>query len=46
MPCWRTGRDADRQMAFEAGFDDYFVKPVDIDALSSALSRLGARTGA
>lgn len=39
------GRDADRQMASEAGFDDYFVKPVDIDALSSALSRLGARTG-
>ena len=40
------GREADRQRASEAGFDDYFVKPVDIDALSSALSRLGARPGA
>ena len=34
------GQEADRRAAFAAGFDDYFVKPVDIDALSLALARL------
>jgi signal transduction histidine kinase/ActR/RegA family two-component response regulator len=34
------GKDADRQAALAAGFDAYFVKPVNIDALAEALARL------
>ncbi len=33
------GQDEDRRQAFDAGFDAYLVKPVDVDALSAALSR-------
>jgi signal transduction histidine kinase len=34
------GKEADRQAALAAGFDAYFVKPVNIDALAEALARL------
>ncbi|MEO7009094.1 MAG: ATP-binding protein, partial [Caldimonas sp.] len=33
------GRDSDRHSAAEAGFDAYFVKPVDFDTLVRALDR-------
>jgi CheY-like chemotaxis protein len=39
------GKEADRQAALAAGFDAYFVKPVNIDALAEALARLGTRAG-
>jgi CheY-like chemotaxis protein len=32
------GLDSDRQRAREAGFDDYLVKPAELDALVRALS--------
>jgi CheY-like chemotaxis protein len=32
-------RDSDRHSADEAGFDAYFVKPVDFDTLVRALDR-------
>ena len=35
------GLDSDRQRAREAGFDDYLVKPADLDALVRALSPSG-----
>jgi CheY-like chemotaxis protein len=34
------GQDRDRSTALAAGFDAYFVKPVNIDALAAALARL------
>jgi signal transduction histidine kinase/ActR/RegA family two-component response regulator len=34
------GQDADRRAAFEAGFDEYFVKPLDVGGLTAVLSRL------
>jgi signal transduction histidine kinase/ActR/RegA family two-component response regulator len=34
------GQDVDRAMALEAGFDQYFVKPVDVDQLAAALAKL------
>jgi PAS domain S-box-containing protein len=37
------GMARDRQHAIEAGFDHYFVKPADIDALSEVLAGVGAR---
>lgn len=37
------GKEADRQAALAAGFDAYFVKPVNIDALAEALTLLCAR---
>ncbi|TQK02653.1 ATP-binding protein [Herbaspirillum sp. SJZ107] len=39
------GQDADRAKAFEAGFDQYYVKPVDAEALAAALARLAAKAG-
>ncbi|HXJ34666.1 MAG TPA: MASE1 domain-containing protein [Candidatus Eisenbacteria bacterium] len=36
------GRDEDRQLAMEAGFDHHFVKPPDIDALAALLGRPAA----
>jgi CheY-like chemotaxis protein len=39
------GKEADRQAALAAGFNAYFVKPVNIDALAEALAQLGARAG-
>ncbi|WP_051971335.1 ATP-binding protein [Massilia sp. 9096] len=33
------GKEVDRRAALAAGFDDYFVKPVNIDALGEALAR-------
>ena len=32
------GQDADRRRAAEAGFDHYLVKPIELDALLSALN--------
>jgi signal transduction histidine kinase/CheY-like chemotaxis protein len=37
------GQDADRAAAFEAGFDRYFVKPVDLNEFSEYLSQLRFR---
>jgi CheY-like chemotaxis protein len=37
------GMARDRQHAIEAGFDHYFVKPADIDALSEVLAGVGVR---
>jgi CheY-like chemotaxis protein len=34
------GQEADRRAAFEAGFDEYYVKPLDINRLANALSQL------
>jgi signal transduction histidine kinase/ActR/RegA family two-component response regulator len=34
------GQDVDRAMALDAGFDQYFVKPVDVDRLAAALAKL------
>ena len=31
------GQDSDRQRAFEAGFDEHLVKPLDVDRLQQAL---------
>jgi CheY-like chemotaxis protein len=39
------GQDADRAKAFDAGFDQYYVKPVDAEALAAALARLAAKAG-
>jgi CheY-like chemotaxis protein len=36
------GQDTDREKASEAGFDAYFVKPVDAEALAAALARARA----
>ncbi|QGZ38512.1 signal transduction histidine kinase [Pseudoduganella flava] len=36
------GQDTDREKASAAGFDAYFVKPVDAEALSAALARARA----
>ncbi len=33
------GRDEDKQLAMEAGFDHHFVKPPDIDAIAALLGR-------
>jgi DNA-binding response OmpR family regulator len=33
------GRDQDKQAAIEAGFDHHFIKPMDIDALTTLLTR-------
>jgi PAS domain S-box-containing protein len=33
------GRDQDKQAAIEAGFDHHFLKPMDIDALTTLLTR-------
>ena len=35
------GQEADRKIAFEAGFDHYFVKPVDLNKLVALLATLG-----
>ena len=34
------GRREDRELASEAGFDHYFVKPVDVDALLAVIATL------
>jgi len=34
------GQDVDRAMALDAGFDQYYVKPVDVDVLADALAKL------
>jgi CheY-like chemotaxis protein len=34
------GQDDDRQRANEAGFDAHFVKPMDLNSLREALTRL------
>jgi CheY-like chemotaxis protein len=34
------GRREDRAQADQAGFDHYFVKPVDVDALLALIARL------
>nr|WP_229223499.1 ATP-binding protein [Duganella sp. sic0402] len=34
------GRREDRELAIAAGFDHYFVKPVDVDALLTLIARL------
>jgi len=34
------GQDADRARAVEAGFDQYYVKPVDVEVLAAALAEL------
>ncbi len=36
------GQEGDRRRAIDAGFDEYLVKPFDIDALTSVLDRLAA----
>jgi two-component system, sensor histidine kinase len=38
------GRPEDRQRALEAGFDDHFVKPLDLKRLSSVLMELRGAT--
>jgi signal transduction histidine kinase/ActR/RegA family two-component response regulator len=40
------GRKEDREQALAAGFDDYFVKPLDTDRLMTLISRLQARCAA
>lgn len=35
--CTAYGRPEDRRRALEAGFDAYFVKPLDLDALKELL---------
>jgi signal transduction histidine kinase/ActR/RegA family two-component response regulator len=40
------GRAPDRKRAFEAGFDEHLVKPVELDALLTTLHRLLAGAGA
>jgi CheY-like chemotaxis protein len=40
------GRAPDRRKAFEAGFDEHLVKPVELDALLTTLNRLLAATAA
>jgi signal transduction histidine kinase/ActR/RegA family two-component response regulator len=37
------GRKEDREQALAAGFDDYFVKPLDTDRLMTLIARLQAR---
>jgi two-component system, chemotaxis family, CheB/CheR fusion protein len=32
------GRESDRRLSREAGFDDHFVKPVDLEKLNALLS--------
>lgn len=39
LTCW--GRDEDRERARLAGFDDIFIKPVDLDVLLQRLAELG-----
>jgi len=36
------GQEADRRQAIDAGFDEYLIKPFDLDALSSLLDRLSS----
>jgi PAS domain S-box-containing protein len=36
------GRDEDKERAAKAGFDEHFIKPLDIDRLRSLLRRAGA----
>ena len=40
------GQESDRRAAREAGFDHYFVKPLDIAELAQVLSRVRVRTEA
>ncbi|MBI2826310.1 MAG: PAS domain S-box protein [Planctomycetia bacterium] len=40
------GQEADRRRSKEAGFDDHLVKPVDLDALLAALSKVHQGDGA
>ena len=40
------GRKEDRDQALAAGFDDYFVKPLDTDRLMTLIARLQARYAA
>jgi CheY-like chemotaxis protein len=37
------GRQEDRLKAIEAGFDEHFVKPVEVEALSRLLDDVEAR---
>ena len=37
------GRQEDRLKAIEAGFDEHFVKPVEVEALSRLLADVEAR---
>ena len=32
------GREEDRNRAFEVGFNEYFVKPLDVDKLQAVLA--------
>ena len=40
------GRREDREQARAAGFDEYFVKPVDMDALLALIAGLSFNSGA
>jgi CheY-like chemotaxis protein len=40
------GRREDREQARAAGFDEYFVKPVDVDALLALIAGLPLNSGA
>jgi signal transduction histidine kinase len=40
------GRREDRELAHAAGFDHYFVKPVDVDALQALIAGLSPTSGA
>jgi CheY-like chemotaxis protein len=40
------GQQSDREAALGAGFDRYFVKPVDIDLLGAALAEIGQQRSA
>jgi CheY-like chemotaxis protein len=35
----------DREMCLEAGMDDYLTKPIRVDQLVAALTRISAREG-
>jgi PAS domain S-box-containing protein len=37
------GQDADKQLAFDAGFDHHLTKPIDFDVLRGLLAKAGAR---
>ncbi|MBP0599832.1 response regulator [Herbaspirillum sp. LeCh32-8] len=43
LACSGFSGDEDKQQAFNAGVDDYLVKPVDIDTLAQLTLRRGAR---
>jgi CheY-like chemotaxis protein len=38
------GREQDRIRSLAAGFDEFFVKPIELNALQAVLSRAAQRT--